>query len=395
MTKTRKRIILSLAAIGAVALIGIALRPAPAKVETAQVVSGSLRVTIDAEGKTRARDRFVVAAPITGRLARIKLRRGDQVVRDQVIAQIDPPPLAPLDPRQLAEARARVATAEQLKNQAEAIIERTLAECDQAQTERVRAEKLVETGDLARQEYERARNAERTCRREVEAARYKARAAASEVDVAKAALIAVEQAGQSGKAATVAVRAPVQGRVLRVVEESERVINAGAPLIELSNPSLEIVIDVLSADAVKAQPGAPVIIEGWGGDQPLEARVRLIEPQAFTKISALGVEEQRVNVIADFIAPPASLGDGYRVEARIVIWERTEVLKVPISALFRHGQGWNVFVVEDGKARRRAVEIGHRTTAEAEVVTGLKEGEIIILHPSNEITEGMRVELRE
>src|SRR5574341_890029 len=313
MTKTRKRIILALVAIGAVALIGIALRPAPAKVETAQVVSGSLRVTIDAEGKTRARDRFVVAAPIAGRLARINLRRGDQVVRDQVIAQIDPPPLAPLDPRQLAEARARVATAEQLKNQAEAIIERTRAECDQAQTEMARAERLVESGDLARQEYERARNKELTCRREVEAARYKARAAASEVDVAKAALIAVEQAGQSGKAATVAVRAPVQGRVLRVIEESERVVNAGAPLIELSNPSLEIVIDVLSADSVKAQPGAKVIVEGWGGEQPLEARVRLIEPQAFTKISALGVEEQRVNVIADFIAPPASLGDGYRV----------------------------------------------------------------------------------
>ncbi len=394
MTKTRKRIILSLAALAAVALIGIALRPARAKVETAQVVSGSLRVTIDAEGKTRARDRFVVAAPITGRLARINLREGDKVVRDQVIAQIDPPPLAPLDPRQLAEARARVATAEQLKNQAEAIIERTLAECDQAQTERVRAEKLVETGDLARQEYERARNAERTCRREVEAARYKARAAASEVDVAKAALITVEQAGQSGKAATVTIRAPVQGRVLRVVEESERVINAGAPLIELSNPSLEIVIDVLSADAVKAQPGAQVIVEGWGGEQPLEARVRLIEPQAFTKISALGVEEQRVNVIADFIAPPASLGDGYRVEARIVIWEGAEILKVPVSALFRHGQGWSVFVVEDGKAQRRDVEIGHRTTAEAEVVSGLKQGEIIILHPSNEITEGLRVESR-
>ncbi|MCI0392701.1 MAG: efflux RND transporter periplasmic adaptor subunit [Acidobacteria bacterium] len=395
MTRRWKRIILLAAIAGAVALIGIALRPAPLKVETARVVCGSLRVTIDAEGKTRARDRFVVAAPITGRLARINLRRGDQVVRDQVIARIDPLPIAPLDPRQLAEARARVTAAEQMKNQAETIVERARVECEQARRELARAEKLVETGDIARQEFERIRSAEQTCRRELEAARYRARAAAAEVDVAKAALIAVEQAGQSGETVTVVVSAPVQGRVLRVIEESERVVNAGTPLMELSNPSLEIVVDVLSADAVKVKLGAAVMIEGWGGEQPLEARVRLIEPQAFTKISALGIEEQRVNVIADFIDPPAALGDGYRVEARIVIWEAPDLLKVPVSALFRHGQGWSVFIVENGIVRRRDVEIGHRTTAEAEIVSGLKQGEVVIPYPSTEIAEGMRIELRE
>jgi HlyD family secretion protein len=394
MTKWWKRLILLAVAAGVIALIGYALRPAPLSVETARVACGALRVTIDAEGKTRARDRFVIGAPITGKLSRINLRRGDLVARGQVIARIDPPPLAPLDPRQLAEARARVTTAEQLKSQAETIAERELVECRQAQRELARAEKLIETGDIARQEFERIRNAEQTCRREIEAARFRARAAASDVDVARAALIAVEQAGKSGQTATITVQAPVQGRILRVIEESERVVNAGTPLLELSNPTLEIVVDVLSADAVKVKPGATVLIEGWGGEQTLEARVRLIEPQAFTKISALGVEEQRVYVIVDFIDPPAELGDGYRVEARIVIWESAEVLKVPISALFRHGEGWSVFVVENGVAHRRNVEINHRTTAEAEVVSGLKEGEIVIPHPPNDIAEGTGVELK-
>jgi HlyD family secretion protein len=350
-----------------------------------------MRVTIDAEGKTRARDRFVVAAPVSGRLARINLHRGDGVRRDEVIARIDPLPMAPLDPRQVAEAKARVATAEQLKNEADAVAERARADCEQAGRERARAERLVETGDISRQDFERIRNAALTCQQQIEAAKYRARAAASEVEVAKAALIAVERAGQSGAAATVLVRAPVSGQVLRVAEESERVVMAGAPLVELSNPSLEIVIEVLSIDAVKVKPGSSVLIEGWGGGQTLEARVRLVEPSAFTKISALGVEEQRVNVIADFSDPDAPLGDGYRVEARIVIWETNEVLKAPLSALFRSGQSWNVFVVENGLAKRREVEPRHRTDFEVEILNGLREGESVIAHPSNLVTDGVRV----
>ena len=226
----------------------------------------------------------------------------------------------------------------------------------------------------------------------LEAEQFKARAAASEVEVAQAALIAVERAGQSNPAASVAVRAPVRGRVLRVIEESERVVTPGTPLLELSSQSLEIVIDVLSTDAVKIKPGASVFIEGWGGDQALNARVRLIEPSAFTKISALGIEEQRVNVIADFVESFAQLGDGYRVEARLVIWEAESVVKVPASALFRQGQNWSVFVIENGQAKWRPLDIRHRNAFEAEVLKGLQEGEHVILHPAREITDGLLVQ---
>jgi HlyD family secretion protein len=386
------RIAFLIAALGVAGVAGaIALRPSPVRVEVARVRRGQMRVTVDAEGKTRARDRFIVAAPVSGRLARIDLRRGDVVRRDEVIARIDPPPMAPLDARQLAEAKARVAAAEQLKHEADAVVEHARADCEQAGRELTRAEKLIETGDVSRQDFERARNAALTCQQQIEAAKYRARAAASEVEVAKAALIAVERAGQSGASATVFVRAPVGGRVLRVAEESERVVTAGAPLVELSNPSLEIVIEVLSIDAVKVKPGNLVLIEGWGGEQSLEARVRLVEPSAFTKISALGVEEQRVNVIADFIGPETPLGDGYRVESRIVIWETKEALKAPLSALFRSGLRWNAFVVENGFAKLREVETGHRADFEVEVLSGLREGESVIAHPSNLVADGVRI----
>jgi HlyD family secretion protein len=381
-----------IAALGVAGVAGaIVLRPSPVRVEVARVRRGPMRVTVDAEGKTRARDRFVVAAPVSGRLARIDLHRGDAVRRDEVIARIEPLPMAPLDPRQLAEAKARVAAAEQLKHEADAVVEHARADCEQAGRELSRAEKLIETGDVSRQDFERARNTALTCRQQIEAAKYRARAAASDVEVAKAALIAVERAGQSGASATVFVRAPVSGRVLRVVEESERVVTAGAPLVELSNTSLETVIELLSIDAVKVKPGNLVLIDGWGGEQALEARVRMVEPSAFTKISALGVEEQRVNVIADFIEPDTPLGDGYRVESRIVIWETKEAMKAPLSAMFRSGQRWNAFVVENGLAKLREVETGHRADFEVEVLSGLREGESVIAHPSNLVADGVRV----
>jgi HlyD family secretion protein len=183
---------------------------------------------------------------------------------------------------------------------------------------------------------------------------------------------------------------PVNGRVLRVAEESERLVMAGAPLVELSNPSLEVMIEVLSADAVKVKPGSPVLIDGWDGEQALEARVRIVEPSGFTKISALGVEEQRVNVIADFIGHETPLGDGYRVEAGIIIWETNEALKAPLNTLFRSGERWDAFVVENGIAKRREVETGHRADFEVEVLNGLREGESVIAHPSNLVADGVR-----
>lgn len=376
-------------------IVFTALKPSPIRVESSQAKVGPLSVTVDAEGKTRVRDRFVVAAPVAGRLARINLHRGDQIAQNAIVARIEPLPIAPLDPRQLAEATARVAGAEQLRNEAEAGMAHVRADYEQAQRELARAEKLVETGDISRQEFERIRNAAQTARQQLEAARFRARAAASDVEVARAALLAVERAGQSSGSATVVVRAPVSGRVLRIAEENERVVMAGAPLIELSNPTLEIVIDVLSSDAVKIRPGVPVVIEGWGEDKPLQAHVRMIEPSGFTKVSALGIEEQRVNVVADFVDPQVPLGDGYRVEARIVIWEKADALKVPTSAVFRSGEGWAAFVNENGRARRRDVQVGRRTAFEAEIINGLREGEQVVVHPPNELKDGARVVLNQ
>lgn len=394
MKKLWMKIVLLVIALGVAGYVTmIMLRPTPIRVETASVQAGTMQVTIDAEGKTRVHDRFVVAAPITGQLRRINLHRGDWLQPNQVIAQIMPLPLAPLDPRQLAEAQARDATAEQLKNEADTMVEHARADCEQVKREYERAEKLVESGDIPRQEFERARTAQQTCRQQIEAAQYKARAAASEVNVAKAALIAVERAGQSGTTATVQVRAPVRGRVTKLLEESERVITAGTPLIELSTQALEIVIDVLSSDAVKIKPGTPVLIAGYGGEQSLQARVRLIEPSAFTKVSALGTEEQRVNVIADFVGNADALGDGYRVETRIVIWEHPNVIQVPVSALFRHGEQWNVFVIENRRAAQRAVEVGHRTSLFVEILRSLQSGEQVVLHPSNQLADGVLVDV--
>ena len=188
------------------------------------------------------------------------------------------------------------------------------------------------------------------------------------------------------------VRSPVAGHVLRVHEESERIVAAGTPLLEVGDPGdIEVVVDVLSADAVRIRPGAPVAIEDWGGEQPLEARVRLVEPSGFTKVSALGVEEQRVNVVADFVDGPGALGDGYRVEARVVVWEAPDVVRVPGSALFRRGDAWHVFVVERGTARLRRVEVGHRGSFEAELLAGLEPGERVVLHPSDRVQDGVRV----
>ena len=305
----------------AVALIVLWLRPKPTRVDVAKAVRGPLQVTVDGEGRTRVRDRYIVASPVAGRLRRISLRRGDSVQQDQLVAQIESLPLSPLDPRQRAEATARVNAAEDAKRESDAMVRRAKASYEQALREFERCEKLVASGVISRQELERAQTAMDVALREWDAVKSKSETAGHDVEVARSALLALDK-GQSQSITTIQVRAPVSGRVLRVIEESERVVTPGTSLVELSNPSkLEVVIELLSTDAVKVKPGALVLIERWGGDQTLHARVRLIEPSAFTKVSALGVDEQRVNVIADFTEGAQTLGDGYRVEGRIGIWE--------------------------------------------------------------------------
>jgi HlyD family secretion protein len=374
-----------------IGLLAMWLRPNPVRVDVVKASRGPMRVTVDGEGKTRVRDRYVVAAPVAGRLRRIALRRGDKVVERQLVAEIEPLPLAPLDPRQRAEATGRVRAAEDASAEADRIVDRYKASYEQARRDLKRNEVLARDGVISRQEVEESETAVATALRDYEAVRSRAERAAHDVEVARAALLAINR---SPAASIVKVEAPTNGSVLRVLEESERVLSAGAPLLELSNPSsLEVVIELLSTDAVKVSPSATVFIENWGGPKVLEARVSLIEPSAFTKVSALGIEEQRVNVIAELADIETALGDGYRVEGKVVIWETRDALRVPVSALFRRGESWSLFRVENGVARIDQVEIGHLTSSEAEVTSGLEEGAEVITHPSKDLSDGTRVEV--
>lgn len=396
MKISRRHVFLAAAAVAVAALAWLVFRPAPIRVDVGAVRRGDLQVTVDEEGETRVRERYVVAAPTTGRVLRIALDEGDSVKAGALVARIQ---AAPLDPRDRAAAEARLEAAEANHQAADARVSLAKATAAQARRSARRADELRKSGTLSAEAHEEAHLELTRAKQETEAARFAADAATHEVDAARAALIAAYEGSAAGKheddcrsVPCVDVRAPVSGEVLRVREESERIVTAGTPLIEIGDPkTLEIVVDVLSKDAVRIHPGAPVQVEDWGGGHALRARVRRVEPSAFTKISALGVEEQRVNVIADFVDPPTGLGDGYRLEARIVVWQGSDVLQVPTGALFRTGNAWSVFVVEGGVARRRGVEIGHRGSAAAEVVKGLQEGDAVILHPSDRLRDGSRV----
>lgn len=374
-------------ALGVGALVWIMLRPTPVLVEVSKATRGPMRVTVDEDGETRAHDRFVIAAPIPGRMLRVELEEGDSVRENQVVAIIEP---LPLNQQQREEVLGRVASAEAAKRQADARAEHAREDYEQSRRDRQRAEQLAREKVISAQALEQARNAEITSGDELQAARFNALAAASDVKVARAGLVGIGDRTAPRK--VISLHAPIAGRVLRVVEKSERVVQAGAPLVVLGDPAaIEIVTDVLTNDAVNIKPGATAFLEAWGGDHPLRAKVRLVEPAGFTKISALGVEEKRVNVIADFIDPADGLGDGFRVETRIVTWESPDILKVPGSAAFRERDGWSVFVLDNGRAHRHAIEIGHRNQTEAEVLSGITVGEDVILHPSNQLREGVRV----
>jgi len=385
--KKRRRSYAWLVAPALAALLVYALWPAAVPVETARAERGALRVTVDEEGETRAQDRFVVAAPVPGRLLRIALEEGDAVTRDQVVATIEP---SPLSQREREEVLARVTAAEAARRQAEARLAHARADYEMAQTERQRGEQLARNGVISKQALDQVRTAERSASEELKAAQYAVQVAAAEIKVARAGLVGLEKQGEAQK--PVAVRSPVAGRVLHVTEESERVVGAGMPLLVLGDPKkIEVVVDVLSTDAVKIKPGAEMLLEGWGGEHPLRAKVRLVEPAGFTKISALGVEEKRVHVIGDFVDAPGPLGDAYRVEARIVVWAGEGVLKVPASAVFRKGEAWSTFTVEGGRARLRGIEIGHRSETEVEVLRGIEDGAEVIAHPPNQVRDRVRV----
>jgi HlyD family secretion protein len=373
-------------------LLAVALWPRAAPVDMARVTRGPLVITIDEEGMTRVRERFVVSSPVSGRVLRIEMEPGDRVKRGQVVARVraEAPPL--LDERSRAEAQAAVEAARASLGRTRAEEQRARASLTQLRSDLTRVRELAKTGVVSPQELESREAEVKVAEESLNAAVFAVQSANSEVQRA-AARLAPPSPQPTGR--VVPVTAPVDGVVLKRMRESESIVPAGEPLLELGDPQkLEIVADLLSTDAVRVKPGARAIIEQWGGEHRLDARVRRIEPSGFTKISALGVEEQRVNVILDFADPAAAgaaLGDAYRVEIRVVVWEAPNVLKVPTSALFRDGERWAVYTVVEGRARRVTVDLGHQTGQEAEVTAGLPDGARVIVHPADTLTDGARV----
>jgi HlyD family secretion protein len=374
------------------AIIVYGLKPRPAMVEAAAVSRGPLRVSIVEEGKTRVRDRYIISAPVAGQLRRTDLDVGDPVEAGKAILWLDPVPSPVLDPRSRAEIQARIAAAEAAVETAHEQIELAQAELRFRETDLARMRELVGSGAVAQELLDQAETEERKATANFRSARFQLEANRHALDEARAALRYSAAQDQDAPAETVAIRAPVSGRVLRVFQESEGVVTASEPLLAIGDPSgLEVEVEILSSDAVAIREGGRVLLERWGGEKPLEARVRRIEPVAFTKISALGVEEQRVLAILDIVSPAEvwqALGDGYRVEARFVVWEGEDVLQVPNTALFRVGNDWAVFRIENEQAVLRRVEIGHRSSLQSEVLDGLQPGEEIIAHPGEGIEEG-------
>ncbi len=396
-----------IAGLAVVAAIVWAFRPQPVPADFATVARGTLRVTVDEEGETRVRERFVVSAPLPGRMQRVELEPGDPVTAGKtVVAVFQPADPVMLDARTRAEVEARARAADTARGGALADRDRIRTELGYARNEWKRQQELATEGITSRDRLEAAERQVRSLEESLRAADFATRTAEHQLEVARASLM---QTRSGVRGAAVALRSPIDGVVLRRLIESETVVAAGQPIVEVGNLArLEIVSDLLSTDAVRVRPGQRVLIERWGGEAPLQGRVRRVEPSGFTKISALGVEEQRVNVIIDFETRPSPpggeapsraadgaavprVGDGFRVEVRVIVWQKDSVLKVPVSSLFRHEGRWAVYRVDEGRAVRRPVDIGQRNGLEAELVSGLAAGDRIVVFPSDAITDGVAV----
>jgi HlyD family secretion protein len=349
-------------------------------VETARVVTGPLRATVSEEGKTRIKQRYVVAAPVTGQLRRIPLKPGAEVVAGEtVLAVIDPLTASPLDGRHRALAEARLESAR-------ALLEKSRDAHELARNELRRLEQMFAARTISPQDLESAQLRETVAAREVTSSLGAVRQAEAEL---------ADSAVSASPAKPVEVRADISGRVLQVFQESERAVTTGQPLLTVGDPSdLEVVVEMLSRDGAAIPPGTRAWLEQWGGPVALEGRVRLVEPAAFTKISALGVEEQRVNVVVDLVTPHdqrRSLGDNFRVEARVVVWEEERALKVPASGLFRRGGEWAAFIVRNGRASLVPVKAGRSSGTETQILEGLRDGDEVILYPGDRVQDGQRV----
>ena len=390
-----------LAALIALGLV-LAFRPQAVAVDTADAARGTLVVTVDNEGRTRVHDVYTLSAPVTGRMRRVEAHVGDTVIKfETTLAEIEPIDPAFLDPRSEAQARADVRAAQSAETLARAEVEQAEAELDFARREFDRARDLVRQGSISQRDLDQAERGYRTRRAALATAQAALDRSAYQLERARAQLVSPaerERRQQSGECACVALRSPVDGQVLQLLQQSEGVVEAGTPVVEVGNPrDLEIAVDLLSSDAVRAEVGQRVIVDGWGGDHPLEGRVRLVEPFGFTKVSALGIEEQRVNVIVDLVSPRdewTRLAHGYQVDARVVLAERADVLKVPLTALFRDGERWAVFLDVSGRAKLAHVTVGESNGVETEIAAGLAEHDRVVLHPSDRVRDGARIASR-
>jgi len=385
LSKTQRLIGISVAI--AALILFFVMRPSPLPVDSGVVKRSPLQVTLDGEGVTRVNERFVLAAPVTGKLVRIALEEGDFVKKGSVVASVLP---AELDARSYSEASSRVGSARAALDEAVARQRRVQLSLQQAERRLARYQNLYREGAVPKESYELAETEANIAQKEADQAR-------SSVEAARfnfAALQATIDWQVGGKAVT--VLSPVDGRVLKIHEKSERLVTAGSPLVDIGDPSaIELVIDVLSSDAIMVRQGSRVLITNWGGDKQLQGVVKTVVPAAFNKVSALGIEEKRVNIVAVLGANEPLLGDNFRVQASIVLREAKSVLQVPVSSLFRGKNGWHLFVIEDGKSVEKAVALGMRGTWQAEVLTGLKEGQRVVVHPSNELKDGMAVQVQE
>ncbi len=376
--------------------IGYGLRPRPIEAEIGTVARGPLTVHVVEEGKTRIRNRYVVSAPVAGQMRRVPLKNGDIVkAGETIIARIEPAISPLLDPRAKAEAEARLQAMDAGKLKAAQALDLAHTSEKFALQNWERAKKLVQTKSISDTDRDNTERDYEMRARETRAAEFALKIAEFELAQARAALMQIETPGNS---TTVEVRSPVSGSVLRVMQESATIVTPGVQILEVGDKSdIEIEAEILSRDAVAIKPGATVSIEQWGGEKPLNGRVRLLEPAAFTKISALGVEEQRVIVLSDLLNPPVEaqkLGDRYRVEVRVAVWHGDDVLLVPAGALFREGSEWKTFVFEGHAARKRTLQAGHSDGRMTEVLGGIDAGMKVLLHPPDTVKDGSAVKKR-
>ena len=375
-------------------LLVVAFRPQPITIDLAEVTRSEMTVTVRDQGRTRVRNEYVISAPVGGQLLRIEYKPGADVIAGDALARILPSDPSLLDARSRAELQASVRSAEAALGLARAEMERASAQLEFARTEAARVRRLRSEDLIAIEAYDRAELQLRVAETNLKSGQENTRVREAELAAAEARL--VQTGTSSSDDFVVTVTAPTSGKVMSVAQESRSVISGGAEIMTLADATdLEVVAEFLSTDAVEVQPGAPAFIENWGRNRsPLRGQVRLVEPNGFLKISALGVEEQRVNVVVDFVGSPeewSTLGHGYRVEVAVVTWQESNVLQVPVAALFRNGENWAVYRIENDTARLTPVEIGRENGRNAQVLEGVEEGQAIVLYPGEQLADGVRV----